>query len=76
MRNHDIVSGSLLALTAAGLALLRSSLLAFVFILIRGPTLVALGSLRDPTRTQLDRGAGMFSTYEGPALADDLLRHP
>lgn len=32
MRNHDMVSGSLLALTAAGLALLCSSLLAFAFI--------------------------------------------
>ncbi|EHR01112.1 hypothetical protein Bra471DRAFT_01800 [Bradyrhizobium sp. WSM471] len=32
MRNHDLVSGSLLALTAAGIALLCSSLLAFVFI--------------------------------------------
>ncbi|WP_206734102.1 hypothetical protein, partial [Bradyrhizobium nanningense] len=32
MRNHDIVSASLLALTAAGLALLCSSLLAFAFI--------------------------------------------
>ncbi|SFK17657.1 hypothetical protein SAMN05216525_15917 [Bradyrhizobium sp. Gha] len=32
MRNHDIMSGSLLALTAAGVALLCSSLLAFAFI--------------------------------------------
>lgn len=32
MRNQDFVSGSLLALTAAGLALLCSSLLAFAFI--------------------------------------------
>ncbi|RTE87955.1 hypothetical protein D6B98_38895 [Bradyrhizobium sp. LVM 105] len=72
------MSGSLLALTAAGLALLCSSLLAFAFILIPQPTLVALGSLRDLTQdgTQLDRDAGMFSTYGGPALADDLLRHP
>lgn len=31
MRNHDVVSSSFLALTAAGLALLRSSLLVFSF---------------------------------------------
>jgi hypothetical protein len=31
MRNHDFVSGGFLALTAAGLVLLGSSLLAFVF---------------------------------------------
>ncbi|MET3910023.1 hypothetical protein ABID59_004380 [Bradyrhizobium sp. S3.3.6] len=31
MRNHDRVSGSFLALTAAGLALLCSSLLVFAF---------------------------------------------
>lgn len=31
MRNHDLVSCSLLALTAAGFALLCSSLLAFAF---------------------------------------------
>jgi hypothetical protein len=31
MRNHDLVSDSFLALTAAGLALLCSSLLAFAF---------------------------------------------
>jgi len=30
-RNHDLVSGGFLALTAAGLVLLGSSLLAFVF---------------------------------------------
>lgn len=32
MRNHDVVSGSLLALTATGLALLCSSLPALAFI--------------------------------------------
>jgi len=32
MRDHDLVSGSLLALTAVGIALLCSSLLAFAFI--------------------------------------------
>ncbi|MDB5609714.1 MAG: hypothetical protein JWP25_6614 [Bradyrhizobium sp.] len=31
MRNHDLVSGSFLALIAAGLVLLGSSLLAFAF---------------------------------------------
>jgi hypothetical protein len=31
MRNHDFVSGGFLALTAAGLVLLGSSLLAFAF---------------------------------------------
>ncbi|MFK4719265.1 hypothetical protein ABIE89_000365 [Bradyrhizobium niftali] len=32
MGNHDLVSGTLLALTAAGFALLCTSLLAFAFI--------------------------------------------
>lgn len=32
MNNHDFISSSLLALTATGLALLCSSLLAFAFI--------------------------------------------
>ncbi|MHC2332278.1 hypothetical protein ACVIW0_001567 [Bradyrhizobium sp. USDA 4454] len=32
MRNHDLVSGSLLALTGASFALLCSSLLVFAFI--------------------------------------------
>ncbi len=32
MHNHDVVSGSLLALTAAGIVLLCSSLLAFTLI--------------------------------------------
>lgn len=32
LRNHDIVSGSLLVLTAAGLAVFCSSLFAFAFI--------------------------------------------
>jgi hypothetical protein len=31
MRNHDLVSGGFLALTAAGFVLLCSSLLAFAF---------------------------------------------
>lgn len=31
MRNHDLVSNSFLALTAAGIVLLCSSLLAFAF---------------------------------------------
>jgi hypothetical protein len=32
MRNHDLVSGGFLAVTAAGLVLLCSSLLAFAFV--------------------------------------------